>query len=55
MTTTTTTTPMSVTRRLLSISAATIAAVGLVALSAPAYAAGRFASVGVQVRPHARR
>ena len=40
MTTTTTTTPMSATRRLLSISAAaTIAAVGLVALSAPAYAA----------------
>src|SRR4029450_12453999 len=40
MTTTTTTTPMSAARRLLSISAAaTIAAVGLVALSAPAYAA----------------
>jgi hypothetical protein len=40
MTTTTTTTPMSATRRLLSISAATaIAAVGLVALSGPAYAA----------------
>ena len=40
MTTTTTTTPMSATRRLLSISAATtIAAVGLVALSAPAHAA----------------
>ena len=37
--TTTTTTPMSATRRLLSISAATaIAAVGLVALSPPAYA-----------------
>jgi hypothetical protein len=40
MTTTTTTTPISATRRLLSISAATtIAAVGLVALSAPAHAA----------------
>ena len=41
MTTTTTITPISATRRLLSISAAaaTIAAVGLVALSAPAYAA----------------
>jgi hypothetical protein len=40
MTTTTTTTPMSAARRLLSISAAaTIAAVGLVALSAPAHAA----------------
>jgi hypothetical protein len=40
MTTTTTTAPMSATRRLLSISAATtIAAVGLVALSAPAHAA----------------
>jgi hypothetical protein len=40
MTTTTTTTPRSAARRLLSISAvATIAAVGLVALSAPAHAA----------------
>jgi hypothetical protein len=40
MTTTTTTTPISVRRRLLSISAAaTIAAVGLVTLSAPAHAA----------------
>jgi hypothetical protein len=40
MTTTTTTTPMSAARRLLSISAAaTIAAVGLVAPSAPAHAA----------------
>jgi hypothetical protein len=39
MTTTTTTTPSSAARRLLSIStASTIAAVGLVALSAPAYA-----------------
>jgi hypothetical protein len=39
MTTTTITTPRSAARRLLSISAAaTIAAVGLVALSAPAYA-----------------
>ena len=48
MTTTTTTTPMSVTRRLLSISAApTIAAVGLVALSAPAYAADADSQVWV--------
>ena len=40
MTTTTTTTPLSAMRRLLSISAATtIAAVGLVAFSAPAHAA----------------
>ena len=52
-----TTTPMSAMRRLLSISAAaTIAAVGLVALSAPAHAADRqLESVGVQVRRHARR
>jgi hypothetical protein len=48
MTTTTTTTPMSATRRLLSISAATtIAAVGLVALSAPAYAADANSQVWV--------
>src|SRR4029434_3940971 len=48
MTTTTTTTPMSSARRLLSISAAaTIAAVGLVALSAPAYAADANSKVWV--------
>jgi hypothetical protein len=48
MTTTTTTTPMSATRRLLSISAATaIAAVGLVALSGPAYAADASSKVWV--------
>jgi hypothetical protein len=48
MTTTTTTTPMSAARRLLSISAAaTIAAVGLVALSAPAYAADADSKVWV--------
>ena len=48
MTTTTTTTPMSATRRLLSISAATaIAAVGLVALSAPAHAADASSKVWV--------
>jgi hypothetical protein len=48
MTTTTTTTPMSAARRLLSISAAaTIAAVGLVALSAPAYAADANSKVWV--------
>lgn len=48
MTTTTATTPMSATRRLLSISAATtIAAVGLVALSAPAYAADANSKVWV--------
>ena len=48
MTTTTTTTPMSATRRLLSISAATaIAAVGLVALSAPAHAADANSDVWV--------
>ena len=48
MTTTTTTTPMSATRRLLSISAATaIAAVGLFALSAPAHAADASSKVWV--------
>jgi hypothetical protein len=48
MTTTTTTTPRSAARRLLSISAAaTIAAVGLVALSAPAYAADANSKVWV--------
>ena len=48
MTTTTTTTPMSATRRLLSISAAAaIAAVGLVALSAPAHAADASSKVWV--------
>ena len=48
MTTTTTTTPMSATRRLLSIGAATaIAAVGLVALSAPAHAADANSKVWV--------
>ena len=48
MTTTTTTTPMSATRRLLSIGAATaIAAVGLVALSAPAHAADASSKVWV--------
>jgi hypothetical protein len=48
MTTTTTTTPRSVARRLLSISAAaTIAAVGLVTLSAPAYAADANSKVWV--------
>ena len=48
MTTTTTITPMSATRRLLSISAATtIAAVGLVALSAPAHAADANSKVWV--------
>src|SRR4029453_6769817 len=48
MTTTTTTTPWSAARRLLSISAAaTIAAVGLVALSAPAYAADADSKVWV--------
>ena len=47
MTTTTTTTPMSATRRLLSISAATIAAVGLVALSVPAHAADANSKVWV--------
>jgi hypothetical protein len=48
MTTTTTTTPMSAARRLLSISAAaTIAAVGLVGLSAPAHAADANSKVWV--------
>ena len=48
MATTTTTTPISAARRLLSISAAaTIAAVGLVALSAPAYAADANSKVWV--------
>ena len=48
MTTTTTTTPISATRRLLSISAATaIAVVGLVALSAPAQAADASSKVWV--------
>jgi hypothetical protein len=48
MTTTTSTTPLSVKRRLLSISAAaTIAAVGLVALSAPAHAADANSQVWV--------
>jgi hypothetical protein len=48
MATTTTTTPMSATRRLLSVSAAaTIAAVGLVALSAPAHAADANSQVWV--------
>jgi hypothetical protein len=48
MTTTTTTTPRSAARRLLSISAAgTIAAVGLVALAAPAYAADADSKVWV--------
>ena len=48
MTTTTTITPMSATRRLLSISAATtIAAVGLVVLSAPAHAADANSKVWV--------
>ena len=47
MTTTTTTTPMSATRRLLSISAAAIVAVGLVALSSPAYAADANSQVWV--------
>ena len=48
MTTTTTTTPTSAARRLLSISAAaTIAAVGLVALSAPAHAADASSKVWV--------
>jgi hypothetical protein len=48
MTTTTTTTPRSAARRLLSISAAaTIAAVGLVALSAPAHAADADSKVWV--------
>jgi len=48
MTTTTTTTPMSAARRLLSISAAaTIAVVGLVALSPPAHAADADSQVWV--------
>jgi hypothetical protein len=48
MTTTTTTTPMSTARRLLSISAAaTIAVVGLVALSPPAHAADADSQVWV--------
>jgi hypothetical protein len=48
MTTTTTTTPMSAARRLLSIgAAATIAAVGMVALSAPAHAADADSKVWV--------
>ena len=48
MTTTTTTTPTSAARRLLSISAATtIAVAGLVALSAPAYAADADSKVWV--------
>jgi hypothetical protein len=48
MATTTTTTPMSATRRLLSVSAAaTIAAVGLVALSTPAHAADADSQVWV--------
>jgi hypothetical protein len=48
MATTTTTTPMSATRRWLSVSAAaTIAAVGLAALSAPAYAADADSQVWV--------
>jgi len=47
MTTTTTTTPMSAARRLLSISAAATAAVGLVALSAPAHAADADSKVWV--------
>ena len=47
MTTTTTTTPMSATRRLLSISAAAIVAVGLVAVSSPAYAADANSQVWV--------
>jgi hypothetical protein len=46
-TTATTTTPMSAARRLLSISAATIAAVGLVTLSAPAHAAPASSQVWV--------
>ena len=46
-TTATTTTPMSAARRLLSISAATIAAVGLVAFSAPAHAAPASSQVWV--------
>src|SRR5215211_7945739 len=48
MTTTTTTTPRSATRRLLSTSAAaTIAVIGLVALSAPAHAADANSKVWV--------
>ncbi len=47
MTVTTTTTPMSATRRLLSISAAGIVAVGLVALSSPAHAADANSQVWV--------
>jgi hypothetical protein len=56
MTTTPTTTPRSAARRLLSISAtATIAAVGLLALSVPATPPTPFESVGLQVRRQARR